>query len=312
VNYYEHHLNDFAEATAHLSFVEVAAYSRLIWKYYATERPLPPDLKDCQRLVGARTKDEKLAVQDMLTEIFSLEADGFHNKRCDEELERFREKQRKARRSAEARWKPGNRAESTADEMRSHAKTDANASTSETAKPMRTHSERNANGMLRARETHNGRNALQTPDSRLQSPDVLPPSSPAEEITSSAPAANGEKVDLDHGMARGVFEQIQQRYPQGLHRGDHWLKAERAVYRLLEAGESAATLIAAAEGYASQQLVLQNTGSERVMRPNNFFEGAAWRGPFPTPKTATPRHGRKTYDDYEAERRARETAGGPG
>ena len=30
MNYYEHHIGDYAEATAHLTFVEDAAYSRLI------------------------------------------------------------------------------------------------------------------------------------------------------------------------------------------------------------------------------------------------------------------------------------------
>ena len=38
MNYYEHHLGDYAEATAHLSFVEDAAYSRLMRKAYATEK----------------------------------------------------------------------------------------------------------------------------------------------------------------------------------------------------------------------------------------------------------------------------------
>ena len=44
MNYYEHHIGDYAQATAHLTFVEDAAYSRLIRKYYAEERPLPADL----------------------------------------------------------------------------------------------------------------------------------------------------------------------------------------------------------------------------------------------------------------------------
>jgi uncharacterized protein YdaU (DUF1376 family) len=62
LNYYEHHLGDYAEATAHLSFVEDAAYSRLMRKVYATELPLPADIKSVQRLVGARSKEEKEAV----------------------------------------------------------------------------------------------------------------------------------------------------------------------------------------------------------------------------------------------------------
>ena len=137
MNYYEHHLGDYAQATAHLSFVEDAAYSRLIRKYYAQEKPLPADLAATQRLVSARTKEEKEAVETVLSEFFELRDDGWHNRRCDEEIERYLDKQIKAKRSAEARWN------------REPAHTDGNANA------MRTHSEGNAH---------------QTPDTNHQTP----------------------------------------------------------------------------------------------------------------------------------------------
>jgi len=86
VNFYKHHIGDYDQATRHLSFVEDAAYSRLIRKYYAEEKPLPADVKQVQRLVGARARDEKDAVETVLGEFFVLEPDGWHNKRCDEEI----------------------------------------------------------------------------------------------------------------------------------------------------------------------------------------------------------------------------------
>jgi uncharacterized protein YdaU (DUF1376 family) len=135
MNYYEHHIGDYAQATAHLTFVEDAAYSRLIRKYYAEERPLPADLPAVQRLVGARTREEKSAVKTVLEEFFFLEADGWHNKRADSEIERYREKSSKAAASARARWD----------------------------KP---HSTGNANAM----RTHTERNAHQTPDTIHQTP----------------------------------------------------------------------------------------------------------------------------------------------
>jgi uncharacterized protein YdaU (DUF1376 family) len=143
LNYYEHHIGDYAEATAHLNFVEDAAYSRCIRKYYATERPLPTDLKDVQRLVGARTRDERAAVETVLREFFTLEDDGWHQKRCDSDIHRFHEKQGKARASANVRW-----AERNANAMRTHSEGTAKEG-----------SERNAN----ASKTHDGRNALQSP-----------------------------------------------------------------------------------------------------------------------------------------------------
>lgn len=89
MNYYEHHIGDYAEATAHLTFIEDAAYSRLIRKYYAQEKPLPADLKAVQRLVGARTKEEREAVDTVLNEFFTLDVDGWHNGRCDAEIARY-------------------------------------------------------------------------------------------------------------------------------------------------------------------------------------------------------------------------------
>ena len=138
MNYYEHHLGDYAEATAHLSFLEDAAYSRLIRKYYASEKPIPADLAAAQRLIGARSKDERAAVEVVLREFFVLSDDGWHQERCDAEIARYQDKQDKAKRSANARW----------------------------GKPT-AHDDCNANAM----RTHSGGNAHQTPDTRHQSPD---------------------------------------------------------------------------------------------------------------------------------------------
>ena len=89
INYYEHHLGDYAEATAHLSFIEDAAYSRLMRKVYATELPLPADIKSVQRLVGARSKDERDAVAVVLEEFFVLSPEGWRNSRCDSEIAKY-------------------------------------------------------------------------------------------------------------------------------------------------------------------------------------------------------------------------------
>lgn len=104
MNYYEHHIGDYAAATGHLSLVEDAIYSRLLRRYYLQEQPLPADVAQVARLCGARAADEAAAVEVVLTEFFELQADGWHNKRADEEIARYQDKQAKARASAEARW----------------------------------------------------------------------------------------------------------------------------------------------------------------------------------------------------------------
>ena len=96
MNYYEHHIGDYSQATSHLSFIEDATYSRLIRKYYATEKPMPSDVKTVQRLVNAKSKEEKNAVELVLKEFFILTDDGWRQGRCDHEIARFKDKQAKA------------------------------------------------------------------------------------------------------------------------------------------------------------------------------------------------------------------------
>lgn len=166
MNYYEHHLGDYEGATAHLSWSEDCAYRRLICLYYRSEAPIPADIKQVCRLIRAASKPERDAVQQVLGEFFELREDGWHQARCDADIARFKNKQRKAKESADARW--------------SHTERNANAD----ADDMRTHTERNADGMHRA------------PVPSPQSPDTKP-SSKAASVTaheksgpSEAPAAD--------------------------------------------------------------------------------------------------------------------------
>jgi uncharacterized protein YdaU (DUF1376 family) len=122
LNFYEHHIGDWDSATAHLSLLEEAVYGRLIRLYYRTEKPVPADLAQACRLVRAVTKQERQAVQTVLAEFFVQGPDGWRQRRCDEEISRYREKCEKAGRSAKARW---SQSERTADGMRTHSEGNA-------------------------------------------------------------------------------------------------------------------------------------------------------------------------------------------
>jgi uncharacterized protein YdaU (DUF1376 family) len=161
LNYYEHHLGDYSAATAHLSWDEDQAYTRLLRAYYHQEKPIPLDLREACRLVRASTTTQKKAVESVLREFFKQESDGWHQKRCDEEIERFQGKQSKARRSANLRWSA----------ERAQSDGNANASSSQ--------SERNANAL----PTQSDGNApsLQSPDTNLQTPHTSPTPPLAEE-----------------------------------------------------------------------------------------------------------------------------------
>lgn len=111
MNYYEHHLGDYAKDTAHLSMIEHGAYRILLDAYYTREVPLPTDRRACYKLARAQSKDERAAVDYVLEEFFFEQGDGFHNERCDAEIagyyakkpaaeekrENAKERQRKAR-----------------------------------------------------------------------------------------------------------------------------------------------------------------------------------------------------------------------
>lgn len=103
VNYFELHIGDYAEATGHLSILEDGVYGRLMRKYYATEKPLPRDVKECQRLVGCRTPADRQAVERILGEFFECRDDGWHQHTCDEVIERYleAEPEREAKRENE-------------------------------------------------------------------------------------------------------------------------------------------------------------------------------------------------------------------
>lgn len=103
MNFFKFHLGDYAAATAHLTFVEDAAYCRMLRIYYRDERPLPAEVRAVQRLIGARTEEEKQAVETLLPEFFRLADDGWHNKRCDEEIGKANAQAEANRKVAQAR-----------------------------------------------------------------------------------------------------------------------------------------------------------------------------------------------------------------
>lgn len=84
MNYYERHLGDYARDTAHLSMMEHGAYGLLLDRYYATEQGIPED--KAHRLARARTKEEKQAVDVVLSEFFTLVDGVWINRRAQEEI----------------------------------------------------------------------------------------------------------------------------------------------------------------------------------------------------------------------------------
>jgi len=177
MNFYKHHIGDYAQATAHLSFVEDAAYSRMLRKYYAEEKPLPADLKLVQRLVAARTREEREAVDTVLQEFFSLEPDGWHNKRADAELVKANAQAEANRKVAEER------------EARRRARIEGERSANE-AGTIRSAAEHDS-----LNDSFQSREPSQTPDTRHQTPDtttsVKANTATSDEVAPARPSPDG-------------------------------------------------------------------------------------------------------------------------
>jgi uncharacterized protein YdaU (DUF1376 family) len=120
VNFYKRHLGDYSKDTPHLPMMEHGAYALLLDYYYATERPLPAEITEIYRFTRAMSKAEQKAVQNVVGQFFPISEDGLrHNKRADEEIEKWSMISLHAKSSAESRWMRTH--------IPTHKKSDANA-----------------------------------------------------------------------------------------------------------------------------------------------------------------------------------------
>jgi uncharacterized protein YdaU (DUF1376 family) len=151
LNYYERHIGDYLKDTAHLSLLEHGVYTRLLDVYYTREGGIPAD--QAARLVGARSQEERDALEIVLREFFVL-ADGVYQQtRCEREIERFRAKSQKAKESINKRWEKVRAEEATNNER--------------TTDEVRTLYERTTNDIHRAPVPSN-----QSPVTSNQTPDI--------------------------------------------------------------------------------------------------------------------------------------------
>lgn len=91
MNFYKHWLGDYARDTADLSLMEHGAYRVMLDHYYTCRGDMPADLMKLERVCKARSSVERGAVQEIANRFFPINGDGRrHNKRADEEIERYK------------------------------------------------------------------------------------------------------------------------------------------------------------------------------------------------------------------------------
>jgi len=103
MHYYQFNIGDYHAHTNHLEPMEDLAYRRMIDYCYLNEIPLPDDIDEIARLIRMRSHTDCIAV--VLREFFTRIDGGYIQQRIDADLDKYREKSEKAKKSAEARWK---------------------------------------------------------------------------------------------------------------------------------------------------------------------------------------------------------------
>ncbi len=85
MNFYKHHIGDYAKKTPHLSIVEHGAYLLMLHFYYGTEAPLPKG-RALYRLLRADSKIDRDAIDSVCRQFWTETPTGFINGRADEEI----------------------------------------------------------------------------------------------------------------------------------------------------------------------------------------------------------------------------------
>ena len=95
MNFYPFHIGDYAAHTRHLSLMEDLAYRRLIDLYYLNEGSIVGGWELIARRIGM--SDISSDVKYILETFFEQNGESWINKRCDEELAKYRLKAESAR-----------------------------------------------------------------------------------------------------------------------------------------------------------------------------------------------------------------------
>lgn len=108
MKFFELHISDYQRKTAHLSLAEHGAYLQMLFVYYGTEKPLPPDTKLVSRLCRCSSRAERSAVARVLKDFWTLTPEGYVNPRAvqvlDDYLQWVATQRAKGRAGAASRW----------------------------------------------------------------------------------------------------------------------------------------------------------------------------------------------------------------
>jgi uncharacterized protein YdaU (DUF1376 family) len=95
MNHYPFNPSDYMMATAHLEPSHDLCYRRCLDLYYDTEAPLA----NAKQSLSKRLRVNEDVLSEVLAEFFEEHEDGWHHKRCDEEIAKYQAKSAKAKKA---------------------------------------------------------------------------------------------------------------------------------------------------------------------------------------------------------------------
>jgi hypothetical protein len=91
MHYYQHNIADYRKDTRFLTPLQHWAYRELLDEYYLSEKPVTKNETDLFWRMGANTDELQEAIRTVLKGFFSETDDGFIHKRCDVEIQAYKD-----------------------------------------------------------------------------------------------------------------------------------------------------------------------------------------------------------------------------
>lgn len=92
MHYYTFNIADYRKDTGHLTTLEHGIYRQLLDWYYLEEVPIPKETQTVIRRLRLGSESDMQALQNVLNDFFVLQDDGYHQLRCDDQIERYHDK----------------------------------------------------------------------------------------------------------------------------------------------------------------------------------------------------------------------------
>jgi uncharacterized protein YdaU (DUF1376 family) len=271
MNFYKRHIGDYIKKAGHLTLLEHGIYARLMDVYYTREAGIPQD--KAARLIGARSKDELQALTNVLDEFFTL-ADGLWTQnRCEEEIDA---------------------ANAQADANRNNGK--------KGGRPKRKESETKPTNNPMGFHSDNENNLSQTPDTRLQTPDLTHRASTQPELGAGG-SVEPTPVGVLSMTMRGFGIMSNPGDPRLMAIADQGVTAETVKAACEQAKRSKpnepigpAYVIAILERWAKEASELNAAGATRPATPGSPAQPVQLR----KPQGMDPKGPDESYEEWDA------------